>query len=122
MEGAGEGAIVQGVKWGEGWHGVYCYEPPLHPGKRGGGQGGSAAFLWLRTAAPPRRAGWGEVRGAASCLVTNRRSTPTSGVGRESAAESCAVIWYSNTLFHRPADGAGVFGWVSTGLNSLPKA
>ncbi len=42
-------------------------EPPLHPGQRGGG----------------------EARLAGPCLVTNRRSTPASGVGARAPAQRC---------------------------------
>src|SRR5713101_3962253 len=110
------------------------YEPPLHPGERGGGQSlrgrsglvtnlrstpasgvGARACgavpVWLRTSAPPRRAGWGpelagpfrsgyepplhpgergggqSLRGR-SGLVTNLRSTPASGVG----ARACGAV------------------------------
>src|SRR5258707_1792642 len=78
---------------------------------------------WLRTHAPPRQAGWGRTtegfgagyeptlhpdkrggggRQRASVLVTNPRSTPTSGVGADDRGLRC---WLRT---HAPPRQAGV--------------
>src|SRR5271165_4255629 len=66
-------------------------EPALHPGERGGGGRGWVEIVWLRTGAPPRRAGRGWAGNGVTCSDYEPSLHPDERGGGGSEWKACSV-------------------------------